>query len=145
MVAVGGYLALRLVLPPPSIVPLPTEASQPFAALFAIANTGDYVPMHNLLWYCIMTPAEGDHRVPIVDLGQFQQGRQGTKIGPHGTETHECRETAALRDRGTYEMRISVEFETRIKIWRWEHVFARHAERSGLRWRIDDMGGRWVD
>jgi hypothetical protein len=140
-----GYLGWKLVFPTPEVEPVSPDLSHPFAAAFTITNPSPFVAMRNVLWHCVMTPLGTNSRIPIFDLGQFQTGRQGTEIPPNGSERHDCHETEALRQEGTFEIFISLDFDTTLNAMSMKRVLKRHLERAGLTWRIEHDGGRWLE
>lgn len=127
----------------PDVEPVTPGASNPFSAAFTITNPSPFMTMHNVLWYCTMIPLNTSHQIPVVDLGQFQNGRIATEIAPNRREQHGCRETGAIRQAGVYEISVSVDFQLVIQVMSFNRVLKRSFKSSDLTWIIGPDGGHW--
>ncbi len=141
----ASWLGLPLVFPAPDIEPVQPDAAHPFRTAFIIANPSSFLRMRNVIWYCVMTPLDRDPQIPILDVPQFRKEPRATDISPNASERHACNETAELRREGTYDVLLSLDYETTIKALFLKRVLKRSFVRPRLTWRVAPDGGRWVN
>lgn len=131
--------------PIPDIKPAVPDAARPFGAAFTIIDPSPSLALHNLLWYSAMTPLDQGNQIPVVALNQFLLGRQRSEIPPNGTGRHECRETGALKQQGTYTVSITLTFETTWTSGSGPRVFERNLKAPSLVWHVGHDEGQWLD